>query len=204
MVQFGPLVKRLRHRPFTAVTGVRFSHGSLTWCHSQEVRHGTATPPPPVQIWVAPLKTSHQDDGTFFVVFAAYLRTRIIDQKCKYFATTLPVSVFSQTKMSVKNSPQEPRQSFKLSHSSVFTDIFNKCVFFCKCSSRKTTDILLLKKHRASRPRAFYLHFQLAPSITQVTSIKHASSGRPAYFISAYRSTFRTQSTSDKGTLSRS
>ena len=101
----GPLVKRLRHRPFTAVTGVRFSHGSLTWCHSQEVRHGTATPPPPVQIWVAPLKTSHQDDGTFFVVFAAYLRTRIIDQKCKYFATTLPVSVFSQTKMSVKNSP---------------------------------------------------------------------------------------------------
>ena len=25
---FGPLVKRLRHRPFTAVTGVRFSHGS--------------------------------------------------------------------------------------------------------------------------------------------------------------------------------
>ena len=105
MVQFGPLVKRLRHRPFTAVTGVRFSHGSLTWCHSQEVRHGTATPPPPVQIWVAPLKTSHQDDGTFFVVFAAYLRTRIIDQKCKYFATTLPVSVFSQTKMSVKKSP---------------------------------------------------------------------------------------------------
>ena len=33
MMQFagicsGPLVKRLRHRPFTAVTGVRFSHGS--------------------------------------------------------------------------------------------------------------------------------------------------------------------------------
>ena len=26
---YGPLVKRLRHRPFTAVTGVRFSHGSL-------------------------------------------------------------------------------------------------------------------------------------------------------------------------------
>ena len=25
---FGSLVKRLRHRPFTAVTGVRFSHGS--------------------------------------------------------------------------------------------------------------------------------------------------------------------------------
>ena len=25
---FGPLVKRLRHRPFTAVTGVRFSYGS--------------------------------------------------------------------------------------------------------------------------------------------------------------------------------
>ena len=24
----GPLVKRLRHRPFTAVTGVRFSYGS--------------------------------------------------------------------------------------------------------------------------------------------------------------------------------
>ena len=26
----GPLVKRSRHRPFTAVTGVRFSHGSPT------------------------------------------------------------------------------------------------------------------------------------------------------------------------------
>ncbi len=26
--QFGPLVKRLRHRPFTAVTRVRFSYGS--------------------------------------------------------------------------------------------------------------------------------------------------------------------------------
>ena len=26
--QYGPLVKRLRHRPFTAVTGVRFPHGS--------------------------------------------------------------------------------------------------------------------------------------------------------------------------------
>ena len=30
----GPLVKRLRHRPFTAVTGVRFSHGSpITKAH---------------------------------------------------------------------------------------------------------------------------------------------------------------------------
>ena len=26
---YGPLVKRLRHRPFTAVSGVRFPHGSL-------------------------------------------------------------------------------------------------------------------------------------------------------------------------------
>ena len=26
---YGPLVKRLRHRPFTAVTGVRFPHGSF-------------------------------------------------------------------------------------------------------------------------------------------------------------------------------
>ena len=25
---YGPLVKRLRHRPFTAITGVRFSQGS--------------------------------------------------------------------------------------------------------------------------------------------------------------------------------
>ena len=25
---YGPMVKRLRHRPFTAVTGVRFPHGS--------------------------------------------------------------------------------------------------------------------------------------------------------------------------------
>ena len=27
----GPLVKRLRHRPFTAVTRVRFPYGSLFW-----------------------------------------------------------------------------------------------------------------------------------------------------------------------------
>ena len=27
-MEYGPLVKRLRHRPFTAETGVRFSYGS--------------------------------------------------------------------------------------------------------------------------------------------------------------------------------
>ena len=52
MMQFagicsGPLVKRLRHRPFTAVTGVRFSHGSpvslqiVFWPVGQEAK----TPP---------------------------------------------------------------------------------------------------------------------------------------------------------------
>ena len=39
----GPMVKRLRHRPFTAVTRVRISLGSL-WRHSQAVRRGSATP----------------------------------------------------------------------------------------------------------------------------------------------------------------
>ena len=39
----GPMVKRLRHRPFTAVTRVRISLGSL-WRHSQVVRRGSATP----------------------------------------------------------------------------------------------------------------------------------------------------------------
>ncbi len=28
IIEYGPLVKRLRHRPFTAVTGVRFPYGS--------------------------------------------------------------------------------------------------------------------------------------------------------------------------------
>ena len=46
---YGPLVKRSRHRPFTAVTRVRFSYGSLTilyciWRDSQVVRPRSATP----------------------------------------------------------------------------------------------------------------------------------------------------------------
>ena len=32
----GPLVKRLRHRPFTAVTRVRFPYGSLFWLIQKE------------------------------------------------------------------------------------------------------------------------------------------------------------------------
>ena len=36
--QSGPLVKRLRHRPFTAVTRVRFSHGSPEKKHRQFCR----------------------------------------------------------------------------------------------------------------------------------------------------------------------
>ena len=34
----GPLVKRLRHRPFTAVSGVRFPHGSPAWTISSAGR----------------------------------------------------------------------------------------------------------------------------------------------------------------------
>ena len=50
----GPLVKRLRHRPFTAVTGVRFSYGSpnkgggmmcLFRCPFRKIRLGTASQP---------------------------------------------------------------------------------------------------------------------------------------------------------------
>ena len=48
------MVKRLRHRPFTAVTRVRISLGSL-WRRSQVVRHGSATPSPPVRIRSSPL-----------------------------------------------------------------------------------------------------------------------------------------------------
>ena len=36
--QYGPLVKRLRHRPFTAKIGVRFSYGSPFWEHSSAGR----------------------------------------------------------------------------------------------------------------------------------------------------------------------
>ena len=48
------MVKRLRHRPFTAVTRVRFPLESL-WRHSQVVRHGSATPLSSVQIRLSPL-----------------------------------------------------------------------------------------------------------------------------------------------------
>ena len=54
MLPHGPLVKGLRHRPFTAVTRVRIPYGSFIRRHSQEVRQRTATPLPPVQIRVAP------------------------------------------------------------------------------------------------------------------------------------------------------
>ena len=37
--KYGPLVKRSRHRPFTAVTGVRFPYGSpLSWDYSSAGR----------------------------------------------------------------------------------------------------------------------------------------------------------------------
>ena len=59
--RFGSVVKRLRHRPFTAVTRVRFPSESLPiyriWRHSQAVRRGSATPWSPVQIWLSPLKS---------------------------------------------------------------------------------------------------------------------------------------------------
>ena len=53
------MVKRLRHRPFTAVTRVRISLGSFNLIrrHSQVVRRGSATPWSPVQIWLSPLKS---------------------------------------------------------------------------------------------------------------------------------------------------
>ena len=40
---YGPLVKRLRHRPFTAVTRVRFPYGSLSWLLQLQLfyRHDT-------------------------------------------------------------------------------------------------------------------------------------------------------------------
>ena len=36
--KYGPLVKRSRHRPFTAVTGVRFPYESPLWDHSSAGR----------------------------------------------------------------------------------------------------------------------------------------------------------------------
>ena len=66
MKERGPMVKRLRHRPFTAVTRVRISLGSFWW-HSQAVRRGSATPWSPVQIWLSPLR-NHRNVVPFFVV----------------------------------------------------------------------------------------------------------------------------------------
>ena len=76
--KLGSMVKRLRHRPFTAVTRVRFPLESFygensrrvfvdlcssfcynlnsLWRHGQVVRHGSATPLSPVRIWLAPLR----------------------------------------------------------------------------------------------------------------------------------------------------
>ena len=56
---WGSVVKRLRHRPFTAVTRVQFPSESflnLIWWLSQVVRLRTATPSSPVQIRQSPLQ----------------------------------------------------------------------------------------------------------------------------------------------------
>ena len=62
------MVKRLRHRPFTAVTGVRIPLGSfnLIWRRSQVVRHGSATPSPPVRIRSSPLILTSEGIRGFF------------------------------------------------------------------------------------------------------------------------------------------
>ena len=72
----GPLVKGLRHRPFTAVTRVRIPHGSL-WRHSQVVRQRSATPLSPVQIRVAPLRKPWKDEfpGLIFPIKMYLLKT---------------------------------------------------------------------------------------------------------------------------------
>ena len=57
--EFGSVVKRLRHRPFTAVTRVQFPSESFSkwiWWLSQVVRLRTATPSSPVQIRQSPLQ----------------------------------------------------------------------------------------------------------------------------------------------------
>ncbi len=43
---YGPLVKRLRHRPFTAVTRVRFPYGSLSWLLQLQLFYRQDTPEP--------------------------------------------------------------------------------------------------------------------------------------------------------------
>ena len=68
----GPMVKRLRHRPFTAVTRVRISLGSL-WRRSQVVRHGSATPSPPVRIRSSPLMNL---EGLNLQGFLLFLKNR--------------------------------------------------------------------------------------------------------------------------------
>ena len=40
---YGPLVKRLRHRPFTAVTRVRFPYGSSSWLLRLQLFYGQDT-----------------------------------------------------------------------------------------------------------------------------------------------------------------
>ena len=52
------MVKRLRHRPYTAVTRVQFPVESFfiyIWCHSQAVRQRSATPLSPVRFRLSPL-----------------------------------------------------------------------------------------------------------------------------------------------------
>ena len=71
------MVKRLRHRPFTAVTGVQIPLESLIWCHSQVVRQRSATPLSPVQIRVAPLRKPWKDEfpGLIFPIKMYLLKT---------------------------------------------------------------------------------------------------------------------------------
>ncbi len=63
---YGSMVKRLRHRPFTAVTRVRFPLESLKWRDSQVVRPRSATPSSPVQIRLTPLRSKQCFDLFLF------------------------------------------------------------------------------------------------------------------------------------------
>ena len=77
----GSMVKRLRHRPFTAVTWVQIPLESLAamavekgiWRHSQGVRQRSATPLSPVRIRVSPLQQKSCPTDSFFAVIGHVL-----------------------------------------------------------------------------------------------------------------------------------
>ena len=83
----GSMVKRLRHRPFTAVTGVQIPLESLRR-HSQVVRQRSATPLSPVQIWLAPLGEIWKQMFPDFLVY----KYNIPYIKMRYVKNVLPTS----------------------------------------------------------------------------------------------------------------